>query len=249
VHEEDSAFERGRLGEITERVEQAVGIRLVHVLRVDAHRAKTDLVVVAARADREGVALPDHAAAEIAHEMVPHHLQAVVRDRERSRGTIELLEAETLEPGLAGMLADLVRNFFRQRSRAPRRVDVHAELGELPQHRRLPGREFRLVLRDVVARDGEERLVLRERVDVSLLRRPAGGCLRESAFPGRNAAIRIAGSFRTDRRQVLAEAGVVLVARKRGAREGKRAEQRGKNAVLHGARSYQSSLSCRATFL
>ncbi len=166
----------------------------------------------------------DDAAAEIAHEVIPDRLQAVLGNRERRGRAVQVLEAEALQRDLACLRDDAIRHGLRIADGATRRIHVHAEiLRILPQQRGLALGQLRFVLADVRRVDREQRLVVRERIDVALLRCPAGGRLHQAAVPRGDRAVGIAGAFCADRREVLAEAGKV---------------RRGRDDLRHGKSKY-----------
>ncbi len=91
-----------------------------------------------------------------------------------------------------------------------RRVDVHLEARVGLEQRLVPGRELVRVLRHVVGGDGEEHRVIGERIGVVHPGLVACRRRRDTALPGRDGAVGIAGLLGSQGSQVGTEPSDLL---------------------------------------
>ncbi|MNP10782.1 hypothetical protein D3C76_1029430 [compost metagenome] len=137
--------------------------------------------------------------------VVPHHFHASLRNRE---GVVvrllEVLQAIAVVDRLGIQRTDLRRVVHRLRSggAATGRVDRNlVGVRVALEHRLLAGGQLVLVLVDVGLGDGEQRLVILERVAEEAIGIHRSGARLEATGPLRNAAIGIRGLFATQRCQ------------------------------------------------
>ncbi|MNQ79778.1 hypothetical protein D3C85_947310 [compost metagenome] len=146
----------------------------------------------------------DIAVAVGASQVIPHHFQAVLGNRERVVARLlEVLQRIAVIGRFGGHRAFFHRVVHRLRCRGGALGLVHRNLVAVRvalEHRQLPGGELVLVLRDVGGRDHELWFFAFERVaeKVILHRRGTGF---KATGPGGNGAAGIAGLFTTKGRQ------------------------------------------------
>ncbi|MNN34921.1 hypothetical protein D3C81_1487510 [compost metagenome] len=124
-------------------------------------------------------------------------------------------------------LPDLVGDGRRHHGRAVGRIDRHGEGRVLGQQRLHARGDPVLVLRHVGRGNGEQRFLVGERINIALVRAPAGRRLRHAPGVRGDGAIGVAGHLATQRRQVLAQAGG-LVGSDLGVRRTAQGEQQGR---------------------
>ncbi|MNM99871.1 hypothetical protein D3C81_1124440 [compost metagenome] len=151
--------------------------------------------------------------AAVTRGVVPHHLDAGLRDREGVVVAVEVLQAVTVAHGFGVLGAGLDRliHVVRQRRGAVRRVDrdlvgVRIAL----EHGQLAGSQLVLVLLGVGRGDGEQRLFTGERIGQEALGVDGTGVGGQAAGPGGNGAIGVAGLLRTHRGQAGAQLGDLI---------------------------------------
>ncbi|MNI38739.1 hypothetical protein D3C73_928950 [compost metagenome] len=159
--------------------------------------------------------------------MVPDGFQAIFRDRERRGGTIQVIHAKTVELDVHRFLLDLVGDRRRHHGGPMGRIDRHRIVRVLGQQRLHARRDLVLVLRHVGRGNGEQRFLVGERINIALVRAPAGRRLRHAPGVRGDGAIGVAGHLATQRRQVLAQAGG-LVGSDLGVRRTAQGEQQGR---------------------
>ena len=154
--------------------------------------------------------LPLRRAAAPAEDVVPHHLQAALRDRERHRAVTDVAHVVAVGPRQPGVPLHLGQHLLGPGGGAVRRVDVDPEGAWIAlEHRQVSGAEQRLVLLGVGRGDGEERALVRERIGVA--GGPVDGLdLRQPPGPGRDGAVGVAGPLRPHGREVGSEPGGLL---------------------------------------
>ncbi|MCY1269608.1 hypothetical protein D9M70_181110 [compost metagenome] len=179
----------------------------VHVLVEHAVLAEADLVGLAVGAHREPVVVALETAAQVAHQVVPDRLGAILRNGEGNVGTVQVAQAVALQLDLGRLRLGLVGDRRGQCRGAPGLVDRHLVVVVFLQQRQGAGGQLVLVLLGVGRGDHHLRLVLREGIAVALLRAPASRGGSQAAVPGRDAAIGIAGLLRADRGEVGTQAG------------------------------------------
>ncbi|MNL05188.1 hypothetical protein D3C87_1257710 [compost metagenome] len=211
AHQVDRALQRGRFEEVAQEGKQVVVHTAIHVLVEHAVLAETDLVELAAATYREPVIGPLEATAQVANQVVPDCFLTILRDRERYVRAIEVAQTETLQLDLSGLSLGFGGDFSRQCGGAPGLVDRHLEVVILLQQSQGAGRQLVFVLIGIGRGDHHLRLVLRERINVALLRTPACRRSRQAALPGWNAAIGIAGLLGANRSEVVTKARSLCV--------------------------------------
>ncbi len=168
---------------------------------------------------------PD-AAAAIAGDVVPDHLQAVLRDRERVGG-IEVLQAVAAFHQLGGGGVALGRLLHRRRDGGAAVGLVYRDLVGIRvalEHGQLAGSQLVLVLVDVLRGDGEQRLLAGIGVGEEATAVDAAGVGRQAAVPGGDAAVGVAFLLRADGGQAAAELGGLVGRNRRRHRTGQQAE-------------------------
>ena len=169
--------------------------------------------------------------AHVAQLVVPHHLDAVLWNREGNRGASGLLQAPAVATDLAlsGELFGALGDFCREATATACRVDVQTVARVGLDQRHLASRQLRLVLREIFRIDGIQRLV--GTVGVAVARLPAARSLGQTAFPGRDAAVGIGSFLCAERGQLVTELGQVGRGRRLGAGN---TEQRHQGAAQQG---------------
>ena len=143
----------------------------------------------------------------VGRQVVPDHLGAVLRNRERNaRGGTGKPVAAVNQGHLGRILAGGVINALRERCGAPARIHLHFPGGVLLEQRHLAGREVIGVLIGILPGDDELDRIVREGVGIVLRGFKVRMDFRDAAIPGRNAQCAVAGFFGAHRCQVLAEA-------------------------------------------
>ncbi|MNO80128.1 hypothetical protein D3C76_713200 [compost metagenome] len=214
MHQQHVAGHAHRLGDarlvVVEEVFRVLRVQVGHALRhcqvfLVAHRG-VDAVDLRRGGDRGA---QDVHAAE-AGDVVPHHFQAVLRNREGDPAAVaEALQAVAafhqggLQRAGPGCLVDEVGS----RGAAMAGVDHHLVVGVALEQGDLAFGQLVLVLIDVLSGDGEQRLVAGVGVAEEALGVHRGGIGAEAAGPGRDAAVGVAGLFRAQRGQAGAQLG------------------------------------------
>ena len=173
--------------------------------------------------------------AAVAQKMVPDGFKAVLGNRKGDAlGGVHHTVAVLGEHRRGGVGDGPLVDARRQRGRTSGLVDRHPVcLGIALDHRDLAGREVGLVFPEIVRRDGEERLVVRERVDEMLAAPVAGRRLLDAAFPRGYGAGFVARPGGPQRRQLGAQSGG-LRGRDLGRRWHRRDQRHHERGCLHG---------------
>ncbi|MCY1530626.1 hypothetical protein D9M68_658200 [compost metagenome] len=142
--------------------------------------------------------------------VVPHHLDAGLRDREGVVVAVEVLQAVAAadQLGLPGAGADRLVHLVRQGRGAMARVDRNfVGIRVALEHRHLAGGQLVLVLLGVGRGDGEQRLLAGEGIGQEALGVHRAGIGRQASGPGGDGAVGIAGLLRAHGRQGGAQLG------------------------------------------
>ncbi|MNN26053.1 hypothetical protein D3C81_1395480 [compost metagenome] len=149
------------------------------------------------------------AAAAIARKVVPHDLETALRNRERNVVRLDLLRTAELlhQLGIQRALLRCIGEFLGNSHAAMGRIHRHLVAVRVTlEHGQLALGQLVLVLVDIVLGDDEQRLLGLERVAEEVVHHWRGTFLQATG-PGRDAAIGIAGLFRTQRSQAGAKLG------------------------------------------
>ena len=164
------------------------------------------LVIIAALIDRNGGELALQFVAAIAQRMVPHHLQAIIWNRE-GRGHNRFGDAIAIGHQFpnSGIARRRLINMRGLGTRAPRRINIQ-EIAVMARHQRLlAARDKGVILRRIGPIDAKQRCVCRKRVGqmFALLIANALRWAGHPAGPCRYRAIGIATALTAQRRQVF----------------------------------------------
>ncbi|MNZ91107.1 hypothetical protein D3C78_1100810 [compost metagenome] len=183
--------------EVLEAVAVAELLPEVH-RRVGAVRQRGGLHVVAPRA-----------AATVAGDVVPDHFQAALGDGE-GHGRVEVLQAVAAgnQAGADGVAGHGLVDRLGQVGAAVGGEDAQVVAVRVAlEQGQLPGTELLAVLLGVLCGDGEQRFFVGEGVGQEARGVGAAAALRQAAGPGGDAAVGVAGLFRADGRERVAEPG------------------------------------------
>ena len=229
--------QRGKHQPVIEIVRRGALLRVVeqHVF------AKLHGIDDAGGGDRKLVVPAPQCDTAITGSMIPDHLTTVLRNRKGDAGGGVVQRFSIFRQlGAQGIGPRSRVHPARCGGGASTRIDRHGVVLKLLEHRLLPFAEPVLVLPEILGRDREQGLLVCKGIAVARAGAgEAGRRAQQSAIPGRNRALGVAGDFRTQRSQNAAQFRGLRIGNRRVGRYGQC--DRG-----HGARGNQQDRQAMA---